>query len=135
MEAMENVRIVLSKNLKSRRKELEINQDELAERSGLSTTYVKNIERGVSWPSPESFEALAKGLGVSAGELLRDSFSIPEKVVGVSKIIKKLAAIPDNVYDLAQGIPTSDKAWEDVEASLEMAHERIKAGKSKESNS
>jgi len=47
-------------------------QEELAERSGISATYVGFIERGDSVPTLTIILQLADALGVSASELLRD---------------------------------------------------------------
>lgn len=41
----------------------------LSERSGLDVAFLSRIERGERWPSGESFEAIAKALGVRVHEL------------------------------------------------------------------
>lgn len=126
MEPMENIKLVLTQNIKSRRKQLKINQDELAERSGLSLGYIKNIERGVSWPSPESFEAISKGLEISIGDLLEDvsSGKTAVYVAPVSEMVKRLVCVPDDIYDLAMKVKLDDSAWDTVRSALEIAIER-----------
>lgn len=120
MEPMENIKLVLTQNIKGRRKHLKINQEELAEKSGLSIGYIKNIERGISWPSPESFEALSRGLGVPIGELLNEP--APEKVIPLpmSEVLRQLGSIPDEIYLLAAKIGNNkNEVWEAVAGFLE----------------
>ena len=45
-----------------------LSQRELAERSGLDTSYISGIERGVRNPSLKSLESVAMGLGCSISE-------------------------------------------------------------------
>ena len=51
------------------RKSKNLKQDKVAEKSGLTTSYISDIERGVANPKLDTIEALAMGLGVSAQEL------------------------------------------------------------------
>lgn len=52
------------------RSDLRISQEELAERADLHRTYIADIERGARNPTLLTIEKLAKGLGVSAADLL-----------------------------------------------------------------
>jgi transcriptional regulator with XRE-family HTH domain len=54
------------------RREVNISQEELAERCALHRTYVSDLERGSRNPSFLSLLALARGLGISISELTRD---------------------------------------------------------------
>lgn len=135
MEDVETIRIILSQNLKAKRKSLKINQDELAERSRLSTTYIKNIERGVSWPSPESFEALANGLGITVEELLRDGASaagVP-KLSPLNRVLSGLMNIPQDVYEMIEQVEQENEAWDTVRAALEIAIEKKQSHKNEKS--
>jgi transcriptional regulator with XRE-family HTH domain len=49
-----------------------LTQEELADRAGISATYVGFIERGDSVPTLTVILEIADGLGVRAAELLRD---------------------------------------------------------------
>jgi transcriptional regulator with XRE-family HTH domain len=49
-----------------------LTQEQLAERSGVSGTYIGFIERGDNVPTLTIVLDLAAGLGISASELLRD---------------------------------------------------------------
>ena len=48
------------------RKSKGLNQDQVAERAGLSTSYISDVERGSANPKLDTIEALAKGIGVDA---------------------------------------------------------------------
>jgi transcriptional regulator with XRE-family HTH domain len=120
MEVMENIRIILGQNLKRRRKALGLNQEGLAERSGLSITYIKNIERGVSWPSPESFEAIADGLGVTVGTLLNEPAE-EGKVLTMTTAFRRALYVPEEVYELASELSPNDEVWEEVIDTLNIA--------------
>ena len=58
--------------IKQRRKELKLTQKELDERTGVSNTYISDIERDVVNPSLKTIESLAKGLETSASKLVDD---------------------------------------------------------------
>lgn len=56
--------------VRRRRKAKKLTLEKLAGKSGLSPNYLGGVERGDRDPSLSTVFALAKGLGVSAGELL-----------------------------------------------------------------
>ena len=68
----------LVRNLKRRRSVLGISQMELAERAGLSSGYVGEIEMGRKFPSPEALEGLATALGVRPFRLLMGDEDVAE---------------------------------------------------------
>lgn len=135
MEAMENIKVVLKGNIKAHRKRLDINQEELAERSGLSTAYIKNIERGVSWPSPESMEALAKGLSCPIEELFSDVHKPKPRTFAetlpVNRLLelldKKLSSIPSEFIEEAAKLPGGDEVWERLTDMIKDRLEDIEA--------
>lgn len=59
--------------LLARRKASGISQEALALEAGLSTTYVAMVERGEKTPTLSTVIALARVLGCSAWELVRDA--------------------------------------------------------------
>ena len=67
--ARQDIRIRFGLAVKKRRLELQISQEKLAECSDLHRTYVADIERGSRNLSLLSIEKVAKGLGVSIGDL------------------------------------------------------------------
>ncbi|MDO5774942.1 MAG: helix-turn-helix transcriptional regulator [Spirochaetales bacterium] len=59
---MTNIRTVLAINMKTRRKDLNISQAELAEIIGTSPNYISKIEAEKQFPSVQMIENLAKAL-------------------------------------------------------------------------
>ena len=64
-----DIRIRFGRAISRIREELEINQEEAAERCGLHRTYYSGLERGVRNVSLLNIERVAKGLKTSLPEL------------------------------------------------------------------
>lgn len=61
-----------SEYLRYHRNRLGYTQDELAEKSGISQSYVSGIERGINKdPEPEKLEGIARGIQRPVGEVFR----------------------------------------------------------------
>jgi transcriptional regulator with XRE-family HTH domain len=58
-------------NVATRRRELGLSQEGLAERAGLHRTYVGSVERGERNPALKSIVKIALALGVNPGDLLK----------------------------------------------------------------
>jgi transcriptional regulator with XRE-family HTH domain len=132
---MEVIKKTLIKNMKALRNKKGWNQDKLAEECGYSRGFITDIERGKSWVSPEALDKICDALGVTCDKL----FSIDEGQgkmfdMPMNKAIKKLLAIPDEVYEKAQKVPLDDQAWVAVIAALEVAAERIASENGNHSN-
>lgn len=61
---------VISKKIKKRRGELDITQEELAEKVGVSRVYIGYVEQGRNTPSLEILEKIAKALKVKLSDLV-----------------------------------------------------------------
>ncbi len=61
---------IFGKNVRALREQLEISQEELAERAGLHRTYVGSVERGERNISLENIVELAHALSVTPAVLL-----------------------------------------------------------------
>ena len=70
---------MLKDTIKKLRTEQGLSQDELAERVHVVRQTVSKWERGTSVPDADSLVALARALGVSAAELLRESAMVEKK--------------------------------------------------------
>jgi len=68
-EAQVNIKQRFGKAIRRRRRELDLSQEELAERAELHRTYISDIERGDRNPSLENIEKLAKALDISIASL------------------------------------------------------------------
>jgi len=66
---MTQLRRQFAKRLKTLRVEKQLTQEELAKMTGLSTSFISSLERGVDAPSFESLESIAKALGVPVKDL------------------------------------------------------------------
>jgi transcriptional regulator with XRE-family HTH domain len=64
---------IMEMNLRRKRHDQQMTQEELAERAGLSARYVGAIERGDVSASVTVLGRIAEALGVEPGELLRRS--------------------------------------------------------------
>jgi transcriptional regulator with XRE-family HTH domain len=69
------IREILALNLKRHRKATDLSQEELAHRVGIDRTYVSSLERRLYGVSIDILDRVAKALGVTASDLLRE----PEK--------------------------------------------------------
>jgi transcriptional regulator with XRE-family HTH domain len=58
--------------LRRTRRSLDVTQDELAERTGISRNHVSDMERGLVNPTLETLWRLADGLGVHVAVLVDD---------------------------------------------------------------
>jgi transcriptional regulator with XRE-family HTH domain len=66
---MAQLRSQFAKRLKTLRTEKRLTQEELARITGLSTSFVSTLERGINAPSFETLESIAKALEVSVRDL------------------------------------------------------------------
>ncbi len=73
MNALESkIRLQLSKRIYEMRKARKYTQEELAERAGISLSYMSMIECGKRVPRIVTLAILASVLGVSLSEIFRD---------------------------------------------------------------
>ena len=66
---MDIVRL-LGRNVRDRRKQLGLSQEELAFRAGMKRSYLSDLERGARNPTVRALGRLAEALGAAPGELL-----------------------------------------------------------------
>src|SRR5881227_3613993 len=65
----QDVRKVFGAELRRRRKELGLSQEEFGERANLHRTYVSDVEAGKRNPSLQSMQRLASAVGASIGSV------------------------------------------------------------------
>ena len=68
-KSQSDVKQRFGKAIRRRRRELDLSQEELAERAELHRTYVSDIERGDRNPSLENIQKLAKALNMKVSAL------------------------------------------------------------------
>ena len=71
----QELRSILGKGIRFFRKQRQLSQATLAEKAGISITFLSNIERGVKYPTSDSLSAIANGLDVEVYELFRHDHS------------------------------------------------------------
>ncbi|MBD3330580.1 helix-turn-helix domain-containing protein [Candidatus Peregrinibacteria bacterium] len=69
---MTNIQVKFGQRIRKIRTEKGFSQEVLASKSGLHRTYISDIERGDRNVSLKNVEKIAKALGVSAHDLLKD---------------------------------------------------------------
>jgi transcriptional regulator with XRE-family HTH domain len=65
------IREVLALNLRKKRTEIGLSQEELAHRAGIDRTYISALERSVYNAGIDVVDRLARQLGLEAADLLR----------------------------------------------------------------
>ena len=88
--------------LRACRKKAGLNQEELAERTGVSIMTIRRWEWGERSPRVDEIKALAKALGVSEADLLNDP---PEKSGEWILNITVRQELKEEVIDLSKPIP------------------------------
>src|SRR5216683_2618005 len=63
----------LGPRIRALRETLSLNQEQLAERAGITHSYLSMIERGDRTPHVETLVSLAKALGIAVSQLLLDA--------------------------------------------------------------
>lgn len=69
------IREIFARNLKARRKELGLSQEELAHQAGLDRTYISSLERCKYGVTIDVLSDIAAQLHVTPSELLSDGFN------------------------------------------------------------
>src|ERR1043165_8267197 len=91
--------------IKSKRSELGISQEELADRAGLHRTYVSDVERGARNLSLESIEKLARALELSVSALFERAAD-PD---GAERLVD-IMLVEDNDHDIELTLRAFKKA-------------------------
>lgn len=89
-----------------------LNIDELAEKTGLSTSYVSRLERGERNLSVKNMEVFARVLGVTAADLLTAAPSRTIPVVGYVGAGAEVYAIDDHAK--GDGMDQVECPWDDL---------------------
>jgi transcriptional regulator with XRE-family HTH domain len=88
------LRAVLSQNIKNYRTYRSLSQADLAEKAGISITFLSNIERGNKWPYPETLTNIAQALEIEVYELFKpDSTTIDDTAkVKINSLVNDISA-------------------------------------------
>lgn len=106
------------------RKEMRLTQEAMAEKLGVHVQTIRDYEKGRRRPSIEKLEDIANRLGISSRDLFKGEVDAGAVIpFPMTKVVKMLSSIPDEVYDLAQKVPVNDDIWKTVKISLRIAIE------------
>lgn len=83
----------IGKRVKQARERLGITQEDLAEKTGLTTNYISTVERGMSFPRCEKLIILLNGLETSADSIFCDVLEHCGEAKA-SELSKKIADLP-----------------------------------------
>ncbi|MDR2433073.1 MAG: helix-turn-helix domain-containing protein [Treponema sp.] len=101
----QDLRRILSKNLRKYRNYRQFSQVELAEKLDISVPFLSDIENGKKWVSPRTLAKMADVFHIEAYELLKPEQSMPDNPVNIiekytadlySILGKNLYALRDN---------------------------------------
>jgi transcriptional regulator with XRE-family HTH domain len=79
----QNLREILSSNLRKYRNYCKLSQAELAEKLNISIPFLSDIENGKKWVSPRTLAKMADAFNIQAFELLRPENSIPDDSINI----------------------------------------------------
>ncbi len=79
MPASSASQVGLGRAVKTRRHELELTQEQLANDTGLHQRWISNVETGKRNPSYDSLRKLAAGLGLATSELIARAEALEPK--------------------------------------------------------
>lgn len=83
----------IGKRVKQARERLGITQEDLAEKTGLTTNYISTVERGMSFPRCEKLIILLNGLETSADSIFCDVLERSGEAKA-SELSKKIVDLP-----------------------------------------
>ncbi len=83
----------IGKNIRAYRIHRRLRQEDLAELTGLSVTYIGMLERGEKIPALETFIKILNALEVSADMILADVLKVGYEVKG-SMMTEQLSSLP-----------------------------------------
>lgn len=117
--SLENKKIILGLKIKSFRKKLNLTAQELAKESGLSNSYLNEIEKGRKYPKKDKLLALADALKIKVEELT--SLKLPKEYASFELLLKTnvLSELPldlmgldlNNIIDVLSNSPTKISAF------------------------
>lgn len=107
----------IGERIRRLRKEMDLSQEQLAERSGLHTNYVGQVERGEKNLTLETLEKVVGGLDISLEELFRYIGPMEQKDA-LSQIVELLVERHTEDQKMALSVLKSVMEWEDKKHNL-----------------
>jgi len=90
----EDLKVLLSQNIRRLREIAGYSQEELAEKAGISLPFLGAIERGEKWPRPSTFAGIAHGLDVSAYILIKPEHDAAHDITEIAaKLVQDIHTV------------------------------------------
>jgi len=94
------LRALLSYNIKLHRGYHGWSQADLAEKANISINFLSSIERGVKWPHPDTLVKIAKALRIEGSELFyKKEPMIDDTVALIDRLVKDIKISVDESID------------------------------------
>lgn len=103
--------LILGQNIATRRRAINLDQGELADKAGTGISGLRDIERGVSEGHIETRAAIAQVLGCQLTDLYIDPNQPPKglDIAAVAELLSRLADLPLPFQKVAMGIIYNDE--------------------------
>ena len=100
----QDLRLILSQNIKKFRGYRKLSQAEFAELIDISIPFLSDIENGKKWVSPATLVKMADSLNIDAYELLKPEIIIPDNVINILEkysydIYKNFGKILEDIHN------------------------------------
>ncbi|MDR0301260.1 MAG: helix-turn-helix domain-containing protein [Treponema sp.] len=100
----QELRGILSRNIKRHRQSRNLSQADLAERLDISVNFLCNIENGNRWISPQTLVKFAAALNIEPYELLKPEETLPSDVTNtLSKYVDEAVAAVTQTLNQLKG--------------------------------
>jgi transcriptional regulator with XRE-family HTH domain len=119
---METIRDVICKNFNRLVESSDLSNKTIAQKAGVTEPTFYRWKNGENTPELPNIESLAKALGVDPIEFYQAEFT--PRQLPVSATLRKMMAIPDEVYELASELELEDEVWIEVVETLMIAAEQ-----------
>lgn len=118
-----------AENMRRKREEMGLSGEAFGLLCHVTGKHIYDIEKGRKKPSIELIELAARSLNVTVSSLFESEDSLPVKSLPASTMLKKFAAIPDDIYEKAQVFGPEHEVWEEVRATFSDALKDIEEKK------
>jgi transcriptional regulator with XRE-family HTH domain len=120
---VDDIKTIVQRNFNRLVDSSNLTKREIAQQMKVSEATLQRWKSGVSFPELPNIERLALVLGVDAIEFYRTE-EAPIKTMPMSEMLKRLGAIPNEIYELAPRVSPDNEVWKIVEGFLmDAAHE------------
>lgn len=125
---MEIIKGIIQKNCIRLLDSDNVNISELARLTKISPSTIHKWKEGKHSPELPNIEKLASAMGISPLEFLQEN-KVELQAPPVSLVLKKMSAIPDDIYDKALSFGPNHEVWEEVRAAFNDALKDIELNK------